>query len=217
MFDFHIHSIFSDGELLPAELCQRYLSLGFEAIAITDHCDASNLEFVVESLVSFVEDLPKDFPLRVIPGVEVTHVPPNKIGKMVSLARTLGAKLVIVHGQTLTEPVADGTNHAAIEAGCDILAHPGFIGEEDARLARERGVFLEITTRRGHCYTNGWVLQVAQRTGAKLIVDNDAHTPEDILPYDQMLAVLKGAGASDEIIERVKYDSAQFLQSLISS
>ncbi len=217
MFDFHMHSIFSDGSLLPAELCQRYASLGFEVIAITDHCDASNLEFVVESLVLFVDDLPKDFPLKVLPGVEITHVPPSKIDKMISLARTLGAKVVVVHGETITEPVPKGTNRAAIEAGCDILAHPGFISEEDVILAREKGVFLEITTRRGHCYTNGWVLQMAERVGAKLIVNNDAHAPGDILPYDRMLSVLRGAGASDEVIERVKDDTVRFLQSLISS
>ncbi len=217
MFDLHVHSIFSDGVLLPSELCQRYISLGFKAIAITDHCDASNLEFVLESLNLFLESLPPDFPLKVIPGVEITHVPPGRIGKMVSLARTLGAKLVIVHGETISEPVAEGTNLAGIEAGCDILAHPGFIKEKEAILARERGVFLEITTRRGHCYTNGWVLKMGQETGAKIIVNNDAHKPEDILPYDKMLSVVRGAGGTEELIQRIKDESSKLVQSLVST
>ena len=32
-----MHSLFSDGELLPSELARRALVLGHEAIAITDH------------------------------------------------------------------------------------------------------------------------------------------------------------------------------------
>ena len=37
--DLHMHSLFSDGELLPSELARRALVLGHEAIAITDHVD----------------------------------------------------------------------------------------------------------------------------------------------------------------------------------
>ena len=42
-------------------------------------------------------------------------------------ARALGAQIVLVHGETIVEPVPPGTNHQAIEAGVDILAHPGLI------------------------------------------------------------------------------------------
>ena len=35
--DFHIHSRFSDGQMTIADIVDRYGSLGFGAIAITDH------------------------------------------------------------------------------------------------------------------------------------------------------------------------------------
>ena len=89
--------------------------------------------------------------ITIIPGMEITHVPKGLIGELISEARKLGAMYVVVHGETLAEPVEEGTNHEAILAGADILAHPGLITEEDARLAAERGVLLEISARKGHC------------------------------------------------------------------
>ncbi len=217
MYDFHIHSILSDGVLIPAEICQQYLQKGFKAIAITDHCDFSNIKFVVDSICRFIDSLPKDFPLKVFSGVELTHLPVEAIGDMVSLAKQMGVDIVIVHGETMVEPVPKGTNRAAIEAGCDILAHPGFISEEDARLAAKKGVFLEVTTRGGHCYTNGWVVSIAKKVGAKLIVNNDMHAPSDIFSYDQMMQVLRGTGLDSSFIAKVEDDIKSFYQSLISS
>jgi Histidinol phosphatase and related hydrolases of the PHP family len=41
MIDLHTHSIFSDGELIPAELTRRAAVAGYRAMAITDHGDFS--------------------------------------------------------------------------------------------------------------------------------------------------------------------------------
>ena len=37
--DLHTHTVFSDGELIPAELVRRAMVLGHDVIAITDHVD----------------------------------------------------------------------------------------------------------------------------------------------------------------------------------
>jgi histidinol phosphatase-like PHP family hydrolase len=71
----------------------------------------------------------------------------------------------VVHGETIVEPVLPGTNRAAIAAGVDILAHPGLITKEEAMLAAQKGVLLEITTRRGHSFTNGHVASIARVCG----------------------------------------------------
>jgi putative hydrolase len=194
MIDLHTHSFFSDGELIPSELIRRFESLGYAAVAITDHADSSNLDFVIPRLVRVAVDLNNSQSVKVIPGIELTHVPPALIGPLVIKARELGAALVIIHGETIVEPVAQGTNRAAIDAGADILAHPGLITEEDAKLAAERGILLEISSRGGHSYTNGHVAKTAAKTGAELILNSDTHSPENMMTEAFARRILEGAG-----------------------
>ena len=112
--DLHTHTVFSDGELIPAELVRRAMVLGHDMIAITDHVDMTNVEFVASNVAKAVE-LCEDY-IRVIPGVEITHVPPSKIDHVAKLARRNGAEWIVVHGETVTEPVAPGTNRASVES-----------------------------------------------------------------------------------------------------
>lgn len=200
--DLHTHSFFSDGELLPSEFCRRAVVLGYGALAITDHADASNLESVLDKLVRFAQEQARFFPLTFIPGVELTHCPPETIAGLARRARRLGAAIVNVHGETPVEPTAPGTNRAAVECtDVDILVHPGFITEEEARLAARNGVYLEITARKGHCLTNGHVAWVARTVGAKLIVNTDTHSPSDMIGQAFARKVAAGAGLTPEEVE----------------
>jgi len=150
MIDLHTHSLLSDGELLPSELARRAEVKGYQAIAITDHVDVSNIDWVISRLVKDCNQLGKYFQIKVIPGAELTHVPPESIRPLAEEARKLGAKIVIVHGETVVEPVAPYSNLRALESPIDILAHPGLISEEEVKLAKTNGIMLEITSRKGH-------------------------------------------------------------------
>lgn len=200
--DLHTHSFFTDGALLPSEFCRRAVVMGYAALAITDHADASNLESVLAKLVRFAHEEAQFFPLTFIPGVELTHCPPDTIARLAQLARRLGAAIVNVHGETPVEPTAPGTNRTAVTCKyVDVLVHPGFITVEEARLAAENGVYLEITARRGHSLTNGHVAQVAREAGAKLVVNTDTHTPSDMLDQAAARKVAAGAGLTPEEVE----------------
>ncbi|MDP2992501.1 MAG: histidinol phosphate phosphatase domain-containing protein, partial [Deltaproteobacteria bacterium] len=157
MIDFHTHSLFSDGELLPSELVRRVECLGYKFVAISDHADSSNIDLIIPRITKVAADINRYSKTRLIPGIELTHIAPSLIQPLAKEARKLGAKVVVVHGETLVEPVAPGTNRAALESPIDILAHPGLISEEEVMLAARKGIFLEITCRRGHCLTNGHV------------------------------------------------------------
>jgi len=198
MIDLHTHTVFSDGELIPAELVRRAAVAGYSALAITDHADLSNLDFVVPRIASVADELGAAWGLTVLAGSELTHLPPAQIASATRKARSLGGAIVVCHGETIVEPVAEGTNRAAIEAGVDILSHPGLITLEEARLAAERGVYLEITTRKGHALCNGHVVRVAREAGALLVVNNDAHAPGDLVSPALARLIALGAGMSDD-------------------
>jgi histidinol phosphatase-like PHP family hydrolase len=101
------------------------------------------------------------------------------------------------------EPVRPGTNRAAIEAQVDILAHPGFLTLEEAELARENDVCLEITSRSGHNITNGHVARLALETRAKMVVDTDTHSPDNLIDTGRAIEIAMGAGLSQLDAERV--------------
>ncbi len=200
--DLHTHSFFSDGVLLPSEMLRRVQVMGYGVLAITDHADGSNLEALITQLTRFARHDASGFTVTLIPGVELTHVPPAQIPELARRARDLGALLVVVHGESPVEPVAPGTNRAAVDCpDVDILAHPGFITEEEAMRAAMNGVALELTARGGHNITNGHVARIARLAGAKLIVNTDAHAPGDFMDQAHARHVAIGAGLSSDEAE----------------
>lgn len=194
IIDLHMHSLFSDGELLPAELVQRAKVAGYGALAITDHADQSNLVELLPAILRAARALTQGAGIRVLAGCELTHVPPRQIPGLISKARELGAQMVVVHGETPSEPVPPGTNAAAIAGRADVLAHPGLITLAEARLASRNGVALELSSRSGHCLTNGHVARVGLQAKCALVVDSDSHAPRDLHSWDIIRKVVLGAG-----------------------
>ncbi len=212
MIDLHTHTFFSDGELVPSELIRRAEAIGYKAIAITDHVDSSNIDLVIPRIVSAIKKIRNYVSIEIISGAEITHVPPEIIPDLVKEARHLGARIVVVHGETLVEPVAPGTNRAAIEANADILAHPGLISEEDLLFAKEMGVTLEITARKGHSLSNGYVAKEAMRFGVPLCINTDAHSPSDLITKDFARKILLASGIEENRIESVFENSKTIIE-----
>ncbi|MDI6758508.1 MAG: histidinol phosphate phosphatase domain-containing protein [Candidatus Omnitrophota bacterium] len=210
-YNLHCHSLLSDGALLPSEIAVRYLSLGYRAIAITDHVDYSNIETAIEAILKFCQRWPKNIPMSVLSGIELTHIPLEQFKPLSSLARKKGIKVIIGHGETTVEPVIKGTNRAALMADIDILAHPGKISDADTRLAKRKNVFLEITSRLGHSDTNSFVVQQARKFGTKLILNQDSHKPEDIITPEQLIEVGFKAGLNLKEIARIYKDVGEFI------
>jgi histidinol phosphatase-like PHP family hydrolase len=209
MIDLHMHTLHSDGVLIPAELARRAFVKGYKAMAFTDHVDQSNLEDLVPVIAATAKALTLGTGMLVLGGVEITHVPPKQIPGLVKAARSLGAELVIVHGETPVEPVAPGTNRAAIRAGVDILAHPGLITLEEAKLAKKLGVALEITSRSGHSLTNGHVAKIATQAKCNLVINSDCHSPSDIHTPDMIRKVVLGAGLAATQVKTMQQNALQ--------
>ncbi len=218
LMDFHMHTVFSDGELVPAELIRRTMYAGYSAMAITDHADFSNIESNLSGVKKICEKINKLYgknkknSFTVLPGIEITHVPPSLIGEAVVLARKSGAKIVVVHGETLSEPVECGTNAAALKEDIDILSHPGLITEKDAALADKNGILLELSYRKGHCLANGHISGISRKIGTGMIISSDTHSPSDIMREKEYDGVALGAGLTAKELEKIKENAARLLK-----
>jgi len=198
IYDFHTHTFLSDGELSPMELIRRAIVNGYKAIAVTDHAGPGELERFIVEVSRDCELAQRYWDITAIPGVELTHLPPPAISNVSRQAKQLGAKIVVIHGETTVEPVEPGTNLAAVRSSdVDILAHPGMITLEEAAIAKENGVFLEISARRGHQLTNDHVIKTARDAGARLLLNSDAHDEEDLLTTDAIDNMLAGTALND--------------------
>ena len=211
MYDFHTHTLLSDGVLSPIELIRRAYHIGYRVIAVTDHVGPGNLEPILNALKKDCAMASSRWDILALPGVEITHVPKEDVGMLAKEARDMGARVVNVHGETVVEPVEPGTNLAAVSSNqVDILAHPGLITVEEARIAADNNVFLEVSARKGHSLANGHVVRVAQEAQALMVLDSDAHLPEDLLTREVAMKVALGAGldqeGADSLLERGPVD-----------
>lgn len=210
--DLHTHTFFSDGELLLSELVARAEELGHEAIGVTDHVGPSNMEWVIEQTVKAANKLNGAMDIRVVPGVELSYVPLSLIPELAREAKGKGAEIVVVHGETIVEPVPPGTNIAALKCeDVDILGHPGMLTLEEAQFAEESGTCLEITSRDGHSLTNGRIARLALETGAKLLINTDAHSPDDLLTFEEAKAIGLGAGLEEDKLDEILIDNPKSL------
>ena len=213
MIDLHTHTILSDGVLLPSELARRAEEKGYKVIAFTDHIDFSNVENVVPSLVRVCEKINRNYKIKTIPGVEITHINPIDIPVLVQIAKNMGAKLIVVHGETIVEPVFKGTNRKAVESDIDILAHPGILSEEEAHIAAEKGIYIEISARKGHCLSNGHIVRLWYEYGFPLILNTDTHSPEDLIDDEFAKKIIISAGVKVADVNTVIQNSYKLAQS----
>jgi len=214
--ELHIHSLFSDGVLLPSEIVRRAEALGYSAVAITDHADASNLEFIVPRLITASNEMKKHSSVLLMPGVELTHIPQRSINGLTRRARQLGAELILIHGETLVEPVQHGTNHAAVSCEeVDILAHPGLLSEVDAALAEKNNIYIELSARKGHCLTNGHIVKIAKMAEAKMVLNTDLHEPTEFISQEQAFQIALGSGLNEsEALKVIKENPENLVKRL---
>lgn len=218
VFDFHTHTFYSDGVLSPMEHARRAVVAGYHVLGMTDHMGVGGVDSLIETLKMDREIIEAHWPIKVVVGVELTHVPAERIGYAAEHARKSGAEIVVVHGETPVEPVPAGTNAASIECGLvDVLAHPGLLTHAQAELAQVNGVFIEISARRGHSLTNGHVARVCEAAGARMLVNSDAHEPSDFLDHDFQRRVALGAGIPAALIDAVLFDNPRDLFGRVSA
>ncbi len=207
--DFHTHSFLSDGVLLPIEQLRRALVTGHVCYGITDHVSLSNID-IIPKIIEDCKIATKHWSILAIPGVEVTHVPVNALEEVIEKSIELNALIVVVHGETIAEPVEPGTNlKAANTNGVDILAHPGLLTKEVADQCKKNDVFVEITSNKTHRVTNGHIAKIGKESNVKFIQNTDTHIPGDMLDYEGGERILLASGFSREEARTILQDNVR--------
>ena len=204
IYDFHTHTFLSDGINSPIELIRFAVAAGYRCIGITDHASYSNLDYLIKRIKKDCKLAEDYWDIIAIPGVELTNIPAKSINDMAKNAKELGAKIVVVHGETIVEEVEPGTNWEAVNSKyVDLLAHPGLLTPGEAKAAAENDIYIEITSRVGHSLTNGIVAGVGREAGVKFLISSDSHSHKDLFSYNFQKKVAEGSGLGIDEIKNI--------------
>jgi putative hydrolase len=218
-FDFHTHTLYSDGASTVAAMVEAAEARGLEAVAITDHGHESSVGVPREKFASMLQDIElarEDAGIPVLAGMEANVVDEwGTIDGDDEFVRKLDILLAGIHrlgrARDPTEFAKDYLRRAtnAIEHHkFDVFAHPFYFHQylaphllpEDlenfVKLAAERGVAIEIN--RKYRVPDEDFLRLCLREGVKLSVGTDAHTPGEVGRVDWALGVLRRVGAKRE-------------------
>ncbi|MCL5985830.1 MAG: histidinol phosphate phosphatase domain-containing protein [Actinobacteria bacterium] len=210
--DFHTHTVLSDGESIPIEVIRFSHVRGYRVIALTDHVSASNMTRVIDELKRDCSIAVKNWDILAIPGVEISNVPRNEVKGLAKKAKELGARIVVMHGESPIEKVEPGTNYEAVTCEhVDLLAHPGLITEEELRLAKSNGIFIELSSRKGHSMGNGHVAKYGLKIGVNFLVNSDSHKEDDMLVEGEQEKVILCAGLDKSLIHTITVENPNLL------
>jgi len=214
--DFHTHTFFSDGGNSPVELARFAYSSGYKYIGITDHASYCNIDNIIDSITRDCDLIKKYWDIVAIPGVELTNIPAKSINEMAKYAREKGARLVVVHGESIVEKVEPGTNREAVNSKyIDFLAHPGLLTPEEAQTAAKNDIYIEITSRPGHSLSNGRVAKEGTRAGVKFLINSDSHIHSDLYWEGRQETIALGAGFDKEHIKQIlDADTKNFIKKI---
>ena len=218
-FDFHVHTMYSDGVGTAAAMVEAAEARGLEAVAITDHGPELSVGTPREKLTPMLQDIrlaKEDAGIPVLAGIEANvvdeggtiDVDEDFIGKldilMIGIHRLGGARDSV----ELARDYLERSIHAIERHKIDVLAHPFYFHSdlaphllpEDlknfARLAAERGAAMEVNMK--YRVPNNEFLRLCLREGVKLSIGTDAHTTGEVGRVDWALGVLRHIGARRE-------------------
>ncbi len=218
-FDFHVHTMYSDGVGTAAAMVEAAEARGLEAIALTDHGPELSVGTPREKLTPMLQDIKlaqEDAGIPVLAGIEANVV--DEGGTIDVDEEFIGKLDILLMGIHRLGEARDPVEFArdylgratrAIERHkIDVLAHPFYFHrdlvphllledlENFVRLAAGRGAAMEVNMK--YMGPDEEFLRLCLREGVKLSIGTDAHTAGEVGRVDWALGVLRRIGARRE-------------------
>ncbi len=218
-FDFHVHTVYSDGDGTAAAMVEAAGARGLGAVALTDHGPELSVGTPREKLTPMLQDIElarEDAGIPVLAGIEanvvdesgaidVDHEFIEKLDILVAGIHKLGKATDPVE---LSRDYLGRATKAIERHEIDVFAHPFYFHhylaphllreelEGFVKLAAERGVAVELNMK--YKAPDEDFLRLCLCEGVKLSVGTDAHTVAEVGRVDWALAVLRRVGAREE-------------------
>ncbi|MCJ7720704.1 MAG: PHP domain-containing protein [Candidatus Hadarchaeum sp.] len=217
-FNFHTHTLYSDGECLASSIVEAAEASGLAAVAITDHGPELSVGIDPAKIPLMLQDIEcarEDANIPVLAGMEANVV---NIDGAIDLDDEVIKKLdILVIGlHTLGTPMQEELARNYFLAimnvmrnnRVDVIAHPfrlhnnlaPYLSPEDigefVKLAAEKEVAIEINSK--YRVPSEEFLRTCLKEGVKLSIGTDAHTTAEVGMVDWQMAMLKRIGAKED-------------------
>jgi putative hydrolase len=218
-FNFHTHTLYSDGECLASGIAEAAEASGLAAVAITDHGPELSVGISPGKIPMMLQDIEtarEDANIPVLAGMEANVL---NVSGAIDLDEEIIKKLDILviglhtlGGAPTQEELAKNYLLAIMNAmgrqRVDVVAHPfrlhSYLAphlsleeiDEFVKLAAEKGIAIEINSK--YRVPDGELLRACLREGVKLSIGTDAHTAAEVGMVDWQMAMLKRIGARQE-------------------
>ncbi|MCK4405500.1 MAG: PHP domain-containing protein [Hadesarchaea archaeon] len=218
-FDFHVHTMYSDGVGTAAAMAEAAEARGLEAVALTDHGPELSVGTPREKLTPMLQDIrlaQEDAGIPVLAGIEANvvdeggtiDVDDEFIGKLDILMIGIHKLGKVRDSVELARDYLGRATHAIERHKIDVLAHPFYFHRDLAphllpedlenfvRLAAGRGAAMEVNMK--YRVPGEEFLRLCLHEGVKLSIGTDAHTTGEVGRVDWALGVLRRIGARRE-------------------
>lgn len=218
-FDFHVHTIYSDGKSEPLAMVEAAEARGMEAVALTDHGPELHVGILREEMKAMLEDIQlarADADIPVLVGMEANIVDENgridldddfikKLDLLVVSIHTLGS---LINPADVAYQYLQRFTKAIEKKKFDVMGHPFFFHqnllpylsreeiEDFVELAASKEIAMEINEK--YHAPDEEFLKLCLRKGVKFSVGSDAHRPDQVGRIDWAMATLKKIGAKRE-------------------
>jgi|YelNatPaOPRAMG01_1025707.scaffolds.fasta_scaffold08514_8 putative hydrolase len=221
-FDFHVHTLYSDGSSSSELVLEAALGRGLEAVAVTDHGPGLSVGAEAPKFLQLSQEVRRmreESGFRILGGVESNISPNGALDLEDKILKELDLVTAGVHYLNAKECRAQAGEYlkAVREAlrsrSFRILVHPLYYNksllpwipreelDEFIEELAEAEVAVELNSK--YRAPDREFLQECLRRGVKLSIGTDAHHPEEIGAVDWQLSLLRrlGAGREDLILD----------------
>lgn len=216
-FDFHVHTVYSDGSAEAELVLEAALSRGLEAVAITDHGPGLSVGAEAHKFLELskeVKRMRKESGFKILSGVESNISPSGSLDLDGKILKELDLVSAGVHYLTSRDCKAQSREYlgAVREAlrshPFKILVHPLYYNksllpwvpreelEEFVKELAQKEVAVELNSK--YRTPDKEFLQECLRKGVKLSIGTDAHHVGEVGAVDWQLSLLKRLGARRE-------------------